>query len=114
MNVTSPQRILNHASLDIGAHVQDCHLSMLMLTELYPSMTLICFTLSDQVRLASFDRLLSIVYLHHSSIGHGAPGILSCLWLEDSLAPFIPQYSRDKQGLAHLISGFSTPGGPPR
>lgn len=70
---------------------------------------------------------LSLVYAHANRLitkhniemlyvvgpGHGAPGILSCLWLEDSLSTFIPKYTRDKQGLAHLISGFSTPGGFP-
>lgn len=48
------------------------------------------------------------------SIGHGAPGILSCLWLENSLAPYMPEYTRDKSGLVRLISGFSVPGGFPR
>jgi xylulose-5-phosphate/fructose-6-phosphate phosphoketolase len=46
--------------------------------------------------------------------GHGAPAILSCLWLESSLARFMPKYSLDKTGLHNLISGFSTPGGFPR
>ncbi|EIM90845.1 D-xylulose 5-phosphate/D-fructose 6-phosphate phosphoketolase [Stereum hirsutum FP-91666 SS1] len=45
--------------------------------------------------------------------GHGAPGILSCLWLENSLAPYMPEYTRDKAGLVRLISGFSVPGGFP-
>lgn len=45
--------------------------------------------------------------------GHGAPAILSCLWLENSLSAFIPQYTRDHAGLTRLISGFSTPGGFP-
>ncbi|TDL14289.1 phosphoketolase [Rickenella mellea] len=45
--------------------------------------------------------------------GHGAPGVLSCLWLEDSLSKFFPRYSRDKAGLKNLIAGFSTPGGFP-
>lgn len=46
--------------------------------------------------------------------GHGAPAILSSLWLESSLARFMPRYSLDKGGLHNLISGFSTPGGFPR
>lgn len=46
--------------------------------------------------------------------GHGAPAILSCLWLEDSLSTFIPKYTRDKAGLTNLIAGFSAPGGFPR
>ncbi|THU99983.1 phosphoketolase [Dendrothele bispora CBS 962.96] len=45
--------------------------------------------------------------------GHGAPAILSCLWLEDSLSNFLPEYSRDMKGLSQLISGFSVPGGFP-
>ena len=46
--------------------------------------------------------------------GHGAPGILSCLWLENTLAHFWPRHTRDLAGLTNLISGFSVPGGFPR
>ena len=46
--------------------------------------------------------------------GHGAPAILSCLWLESSLGTFWPKYSRDKAGLQNLIAAFSVPGGFPR
>lgn len=46
--------------------------------------------------------------------GHGAPGLLSCLWLEGSLGKFYPQYSRDAEGLKNLISTFSTSAGLPR
>ncbi|CAG8972624.1 hypothetical protein HYALB_00005393 [Hymenoscyphus albidus] len=45
--------------------------------------------------------------------GHGAPAILASLWLEGSLERFYPQYSRNKQGLHNLITGFSTPKGFP-
>ncbi|KAF7799807.1 hypothetical protein EIP86_011049 [Pleurotus ostreatoroseus] len=45
--------------------------------------------------------------------GHGAPAILSCLWLESSLGTFWPKYSRDKAGLQNLIAAFSVPGGFP-
>ncbi|KAH8111230.1 phosphoketolase [Phellopilus nigrolimitatus] len=45
--------------------------------------------------------------------GHGAPGILSCLWLEDSLASFYPEYLRNKAGLASFVTRFSAPGGFP-
>ncbi|CAL1716765.1 unnamed protein product [Somion occarium] len=45
--------------------------------------------------------------------GHGAPAILACLWLENSLATFWPKYTRDRQGLSALIRGFSVPGGFP-
>lgn len=46
--------------------------------------------------------------------GHGAPAILSCLWLEDSLGAFLPEYPRDYTGLKKLIARFSAPGGFPR
>ena len=46
--------------------------------------------------------------------GHGAPAILSCLWLENSLGVFWPDYGRTKEGLAKLIASFSVPGGFPR
>ena len=45
--------------------------------------------------------------------GHGAPSILSCLWLEDSLHPFHPALPRNKEGATKLITGFSTPSGFP-
>ncbi|KAK9466988.1 XFP N-terminal domain-containing protein [Lipomyces arxii] len=45
--------------------------------------------------------------------GHGAPAILADLWIEDSIAPFIPDYTRDKAGLEKLIRSFSWPGGFP-
>jgi xylulose-5-phosphate/fructose-6-phosphate phosphoketolase len=41
--------------------------------------------------------------------GHGAPAILSQLWLEASLAKFYPQYTRDVTGLGNLIHDFSWP-----
>lgn len=46
--------------------------------------------------------------------GHGAPAILSCLWLEDSLGVFFPELTQDYAGLKQLISHFSVPGGFPR
>ncbi|TFK49509.1 D-xylulose 5-phosphate/D-fructose 6-phosphate phosphoketolase [Heliocybe sulcata] len=45
--------------------------------------------------------------------GHGAPGYLSCLWLEDSLSKFYSEYTRDMKGLHRLITKFSLPGGFP-
>ena len=45
--------------------------------------------------------------------GHGAPAILATLWIEGSLAKFLPRYSLDKTGLVNLITGFSTPSGFP-
>ncbi len=59
-------------------------------------------------------RKTSLDALYVVGPGHGAPGILSCLWLEDSLSVFLPEYSRDYAGLERLISHFSVPGGFPR
>ncbi|KAJ8469487.1 hypothetical protein ONZ45_g16871 [Pleurotus djamor] len=70
---------------------------------------------------------LSMVYAHVNRLirnndmealyvvgpGHGAPAILSCLWLEDSLSVFMPEYTQDLSGLKKLISRFSAPGGFP-
>ena len=71
---------------------------------------------------------LSLVYAHINRLicknnidalyvvgpGHGAPGILSCLWLESSLGNFYPKYTRDREGLSELVKAFSAPGGFPR
>ena len=80
-------------------------------------MTLICFTSSARVsiQLIPCHSLLLLILIQRASpLGHGAPGVLACLWLEDSLAAFIPKYTRDKDGLTNLIAGFSTPSGLPR
>ncbi|RPA83210.1 D-xylulose 5-phosphate/D-fructose 6-phosphate phosphoketolase [Ascobolus immersus RN42] len=46
--------------------------------------------------------------------GHGAPGILSSLWLEGSISKFYPdEYPMTLEGLTNLVRGFSTPGGFP-
>ncbi|KAL9129582.1 MAG: hypothetical protein Q9217_002002 [Psora testacea] len=45
--------------------------------------------------------------------GHGAPAILSSLWLEGSLERFYPEYTRNKAGLHKLVARFSTPSGFP-
>lgn len=45
--------------------------------------------------------------------GHGAPALLASLWLEGSMGKFLPEYSRNKEGLHKLITKFSAPGGPP-
>lgn len=45
--------------------------------------------------------------------GHGAPAILACLWLEESLGHFYPSYTVSPSGLHRLITGFSAPGGFP-
>ncbi len=71
---------------------------------------------------------LSLVYAHANRLirktkqemlyvvgpGHGAPAILACLWLENSLSTFWPKHTRDRQGIHNLISTFSVPGGFPR
>lgn len=61
----------------------------------------------------TFHILAFISFLTFTS-GHGAPAILSCLWLEDSLSTFFPEYTRDRTGLHKLITLFSVPGGFPR
>ncbi|KAK6511623.1 hypothetical protein TWF481_000533 [Arthrobotrys musiformis] len=45
--------------------------------------------------------------------GHGAPAILACLWLEESLGHLYPSYTVSRSGLQRLIADFSTPGGFP-
>ncbi|KAH9856640.1 phosphoketolase [Lenzites betulinus] len=45
--------------------------------------------------------------------GHGAPAILSCLWLENTLHHFYPKYTRNREGLSTLVKSFSSPGGFP-
>ncbi|KAG8895958.1 hypothetical protein FRB99_000251 [Tulasnella sp. 403] len=45
--------------------------------------------------------------------GHGAPAILSCLYLEGSISHFYPQYSLDSSGFEKFVRSFSWPGGFP-
>jgi len=45
--------------------------------------------------------------------GHGAPGVLSGLWLEGSVTRFYSDYGTDKKGLDRFIKAFSWPGGFP-
>jgi xylulose-5-phosphate/fructose-6-phosphate phosphoketolase len=45
--------------------------------------------------------------------GHGAPAILSNLWLEGSLEKYYPKYSADLKGAENLIKNFSWPSGFP-
>ncbi|KIL67461.1 hypothetical protein M378DRAFT_122372 [Amanita muscaria Koide BX008] len=72
-----------------------------------PGLTLIYAHLNRIIRNTGLDALLVV------GPGHGAPAILSCLWLENSLSKFYPQYPRNKQGLGRLITRFSVPGGFP-
>jgi xylulose-5-phosphate/fructose-6-phosphate phosphoketolase len=73
-----------------------------------PGLILVYAHLNWLVRQQDIDALFVV------GPGHGAPAILSCLWLEDSLGPFYTDYARDKKGLEKLITRFSTPGGFPR
>jgi xylulose-5-phosphate/fructose-6-phosphate phosphoketolase len=45
--------------------------------------------------------------------GHGAPAILSCLYLEGSITHFYPTYSLDSPGFEKFVRAFSWPGGFP-
>lgn len=73
-----------------------------------PGLILVYTHLNRLVRKLDLDALYVV------GPGHGAPAILSCLWIENSLAPFMPDYTRDRAGLEKLIYDFSVPGGFPR
>ncbi|GAA5902138.1 hypothetical protein JCM5296_006613 [Sporobolomyces johnsonii] len=45
--------------------------------------------------------------------GHGAPAILSNLFIEGAITKFYPQYSLDEKGLQKFVKYFSWPGGFP-
>ncbi|KAG9041894.1 hypothetical protein FS837_011620 [Tulasnella sp. UAMH 9824] len=45
--------------------------------------------------------------------GHGAPAVLSCLYLEGSMSHFYPQYPLTSTGLEKFVRAFSWPGGFP-
>ncbi|KAH7884704.1 XFP N-terminal domain-containing protein [Phlebopus sp. FC_14] len=72
-----------------------------------PGLVLVYAHLNRIIKKTGLDALLVV------GPGHGAPAILSCLWLENSLAPFWPPYTRDRAGLTRLITKFSVPGGFP-
>lgn len=72
-----------------------------------PGLVLIYAHLNLLIRKYDLDMFLVV------GPGHGAPAILSCLWLEDSLSPFYSDLPRTKSGFAKLIKGFSTPRGFP-
>ncbi|KAF8250679.1 aldehyde-lyase-like protein [Wilcoxina mikolae CBS 423.85] len=72
-----------------------------------PGLTLIYAHLNRVIKNTGSDMIFVV------GPGHGAPGILSSVWLEGSLGHFYKQYSRDKEGLEALITGFSTPEGFP-
>ncbi|KAF8842103.1 D-xylulose 5-phosphate/D-fructose 6-phosphate phosphoketolase [Paxillus ammoniavirescens] len=72
-----------------------------------PGLILVYAHLNRIIKKTNLDALIVV------GPGHGAPAILSCLWLENSLAPFWQSYTRDRAGLTKLITKFSTPGGFP-
>ncbi|KAF9048473.1 phosphoketolase [Panaeolus papilionaceus] len=72
-----------------------------------PGLTMVYAQLNRIIRKTGLDALYVV------GPGHGAPAILSCLWLEDSLSKFLPEYTQDHVGLKKLISRFSAPGGFP-
>ncbi|GLB40227.1 putative D-xylulose 5-phosphate/D-fructose 6-phosphate phosphoketolase [Lyophyllum shimeji] len=72
-----------------------------------PGLVLVYAHLNRIIRNTGLDALYVV------GPGHGAPGVLSCLWLEDSIRPFYPLYTRDYAGLKLLVSKFSLPGGFP-
>lgn len=45
--------------------------------------------------------------------GHGAPAVLSTLFLEGSMEKFYPEYPPTKDGLESFVRAFSFPGGFP-
>jgi xylulose-5-phosphate/fructose-6-phosphate phosphoketolase len=45
--------------------------------------------------------------------GHGAPAVISGLWIEGTLAEFDPQATTDLKGLEYIIKQFSWPYGYP-
>ncbi|HTF91350.1 MAG TPA: phosphoketolase family protein [Planctomycetota bacterium] len=45
--------------------------------------------------------------------GHGAPGVLSSVFLEGTLGEHEPRFSRDEAGIERFVRAFSWPGGMP-
>lgn len=52
-----------------------------------------------------FDESIALVV----GPGHGAPGVLANLWLEDALVAHLPTYTRDLRGMTQLARDFSWP-----
>ncbi|SGY13351.1 BQ5605_C010g05842 [Microbotryum silenes-dioicae] len=52
-------------------------------------------------------------FLFITGPGHGAPAILSELYIEGAISKFYPEYAMDKQGLNKFVKSFSWPGGFP-
>ncbi|KAF7327423.1 putative phosphoketolase [Mycena kentingensis (nom. inval.)] len=72
-----------------------------------PGLVMVYAHLNRLIRKTGLDALYVV------GPGHGAPAVLSCLWLEDSLSAFYPEHTRDLKGLQKLIAAFSVPGGFP-
>ncbi|KAF8331506.1 phosphoketolase [Cantharellus anzutake] len=51
--------------------------------------------------------------LYITGPGHGAPAILSVLYLEGTITRFYPQYQLNKSGVEKFVKAFSWPGGFP-
>jgi xylulose-5-phosphate/fructose-6-phosphate phosphoketolase len=51
-------------------------------------------------------------FLFVTGPGHGAPGILASLWLEQVINAMYPQYGMDEVGLSKFVKAFSWPGSP--
>jgi len=45
--------------------------------------------------------------------GHGAPGVLACVYLEGTLSAYYPDFTQDYAGLNRFVRDFSWPGGMP-
>ncbi|HXP46264.1 MAG TPA: phosphoketolase family protein [Terriglobales bacterium] len=45
--------------------------------------------------------------------GHGAPGVLACVYLEGTLSAYYPDFTQDYAGLSRFVRDFSWPGGMP-
>ncbi|KAI0321766.1 XFP N-terminal domain-containing protein [Amylostereum chailletii] len=97
----------DNAMLDRKVSKEDIKTRLLGHWGTCPGLVLVYAHLNRIIRKTGQDVLLVV------GPGHGAPGILASLWLENSLSPFIPGYTRDKQGLSNLVYGFSVPGGLP-
>lgn len=74
-----------------------------------PTLTLIHAHLNLLLSRTPSLRILLIV-----GPGHGAPAVLSSLWLEGSISHFYPnEYPQSLDGLGNMVRRFSTPGGFP-
>lgn len=51
--------------------------------------------------------------LYIAGPGHGAPGVLSCLFAEGTMSDFYEDYPRNAKGMGKFIKSFSWPGGFP-